>query len=140
MSERPKASQRGKVDELLFVALGGLGEIGMNTYLYGYGPPNARSWLMVDLGVTFPHESEPGADVVLPDLRYIVADRKNLVGLVLTHAHEDHIGAFLDLWPSLECPIYATPFTARMLKIKAGESSRAPGLPIREIALGGRFS
>lgn len=142
MSERDRSSQRankGKADELVFMALGGLGEIGMNTYLYGYGPPNARSWLMVDLGVTFPHESEPGADVVLPDLRYIVADRKNLVGLVLTHAHEDHIGAVLDLWPSLECPIFATPFTAGMVKTKIGEAGRSAALPIRTVPLGGRF-
>jgi len=123
----------------VFMALGGLGEIGMNTYLYGFGPANARSWLMVDLGVTFPHDSEPGADVVLPDLRYIVADRKNLAGLVLTHAHEDHIGAVLDLWPSLECPIFATPFTAGMLKTKIGEAGRSAALPIRTIPLGGRF-
>jgi ribonuclease J len=142
MSEHDRSSQRshkGKSDELVFMALGGLGEIGMNAYLYGYGPPNARSWLMVDLGVTFPHESEPGADVVLPDLRYIVADRKNLVGLVLTHAHEDHIGAVLDLWPSLECPIFATPFTAGMVKTKVGEAGRAAALPIRTVPLGGRF-
>ncbi|AGK57462.1 RNA-metabolising metallo-beta-lactamase [Hyphomicrobium denitrificans 1NES1] len=142
MSERDRSSQRahkGKADELVFMALGGLGEIGMNAYLYGYGPPNARSWLMVDLGVTFPHESEPGADVVLPDLRYIVADRKNLAGLILTHAHEDHIGAVLDLWPSLECPIFATPFTAGMVKTKVGEAGRTAALPIRTIPLGGRF-
>jgi ribonuclease J len=142
MSERAKSPPKGhrsKADELVFVALGGLGEIGMNAYLYGFGPPNARSWLMVDLGVTFPSESEPGADVVLPDLRYIVADRKNLVGLVLTHAHEDHIGAVLDLWPSIECPIFATPFTAGMVKTKIGEAQRSMGLPIRTVPLGGRF-
>jgi ribonuclease J len=142
MSERatlPKGLNKSKVDELVFMALGGLGEIGMNVYLYGYGPANARTWLMVDLGVTFPHESEPGADVVLPDLRFIVADRKNLVGLVLTHAHEDHVGAVLDLWPSLECPIFATPFTAGMVKTKHGEAGVARGLPLREIPLGGRF-
>ncbi|HVZ04206.1 ribonuclease J [Hyphomicrobium sp.] len=141
MSERGKPNQRlgnNKRDELVFMALGGLGEIGMNVYLYGYGPPNARSWLMVDLGVTFPHESEPGADVVLPDLRYIVSDRKNLAGLVLTHGHEDHIGAVLDLWPSLECPIFATPFTAGLLKLKFGEAERK-SLPVRTIPLGGRF-
>jgi ribonuclease J len=122
------------------MALGGLGEIGMNVYLYGFGPPRARSWLMVDLGVTFPHESEPGADVVLPDLRFIVAERKNLVGLVLTHAHEDHVGAIIDLWPSLECPIFATPFTASMLKTKAGEYGGTVQLPIKEVPLSGRFN
>jgi len=139
MSEQDRRSHKGKPDELVFMALGGLGEIGMNTYLYGYGPPNARSWLMVDLGVTFPHESEPGADVVLPDLRYIVANRKSLAGLVLTHAHEDHIGAVLDLWPSLGCPIFATPFTAGMVKTKVGEAGRSAALPIRTVPLGGRF-
>ena len=142
MSERATSPQRaGKFnsDELVFMALGGLGEIGMNVYLYGFGPPKARSWLMVDLGVTFPHESEPGADVVLPDLRFIVAERKNLVGLVLTHAHEDHVGAVIDLWPSLECPIFATPFTAGMLKTKLGEFGGNLALPIKEIPLSGRF-
>jgi ribonuclease J len=127
-------------DELVFMALGGLGEIGMNVYLYGFGPPRARKWLMVDLGVTFPHEGEPGADVILPDLRFIVPERKNLAGLVLTHAHEDHIGAVIDLWPSLECPIFATPFTAGMLKTKLGEFGGSLTLPIREIPLSGRFN
>ncbi|HET6389491.1 ribonuclease J [Hyphomicrobium sp.] len=141
MSDRISPSQRtnSRPDELVFAALGGLGEIGMNVYLYGFGPPKARKWLLVDLGVTFPHESEPGADVVLPDLRFIVAERQNLVGLVLTHAHEDHVGAIIDLWPSLECPIYATPFTAGMLKIKAGEFGGTITLPIKEVPLGGRF-
>jgi len=142
MSERAGQSQglgKSKTDELVFMALGGLGEIGMNVYLYGYGPANARSWLMVDLGVTFPHDSEPGADVVLPDLRFIVAERKNLVGLVLTHAHEDHVGAVIDLWPSLECPIFATPFTAGMVNTKLGEYGRTLSLPIKEVPLSGRF-
>lgn len=142
MSERPTSSPssgKHKSDELVFMALGGLGEIGMNVYLYGFGPPRARSWLMVDLGVTFPHEGEPGADVILPDLRFIVPERKNIAGLVLTHAHEDHIGAVIDLWPSLECPIFATPFTAGMLKTKAGEFGGSISLPIKEVPLGGRF-
>lgn len=142
MSERPTSppsSGKFNSDELVFMALGGLGEIGMNVYLYGFGPPRARSWLMVDLGVTFPHDGEPGADVILPDLRFIIAERKNLAGLVLTHAHEDHIGAVIDLWPSLECPIFATPFTAGMLKTKAGEFGNSVSLPIKEVPLGGRF-
>lgn len=126
-------------DELVFMAFGGLSEIGMNVYLYGFGPPRSRSWLMVDLGVTFPHEGEPGADVILPDLRFIVADRKNLAGLVLTHAHEDHIGAVIDLWPSLQCPIFATPFTSEILKTKLGEFGSSLTLLIKEIPLGGRF-
>lgn len=143
MTERTATSRHSgnlQSDELVFMALGGLGEIGMNVYLYGFGPPRARTWLMVDLGVTFPHESEPGADVVLPDLRFITAERKNLVGLVLTHGHEDHIGAVIDLWPSLECPIFATPFTAGLLKTKLGEFGGSRTLPIKQIPLGGRFN
>ncbi|MBX9926847.1 MAG: ribonuclease J, partial [Hyphomicrobiaceae bacterium] len=127
-------------DELVFAALGGLGEIGMNVYLYGYGPPNARQWLMVDLGITFPDDTEPGADIVLPDLKFIESNRKSLVGIVLTHAHEDHVGAVLDLWPRLRAPIFASPFTAGMVKAKAKENTGAERVPIREIPLGGRFS
>jgi ribonuclease J len=93
-------------DELVFTALGGLGEIGMNVYLYGLGPPEARRWLMVDLGLTFPGDSEPGVDVVLPDLRFMIANRQALDGIVITHAHEDHIGAVIDSWPDLRAPIY----------------------------------
>jgi ribonuclease J len=125
-------------DELVFMALGGLGEIGMNVYLYGFGPPRERRWLMVDLGITFPHEAEPGVDVILPDLRFIIAEKKALAGIVLTHAHEDHIGAILDLWPDLECPIFATPFTAGMLKTKIAEYGGGTAWPITEIPLGGR--
>ena len=84
---------RGAASELVFMALGGLGEIGMNVYLYGLGPADARRWLMVDLGVTFPGEMEPGVDVVLPDVRFISENRKALDGILITHAHEDHIGA-----------------------------------------------
>ncbi len=126
-------------DELVFVALGGLGEIGMNVYLYGWGPPDARTWLMVDLGVTFPNDAEPGVDVVLPDLSFITDAGRNLAGLVLTHAHEDHIGAVIDLWPRLKCPIYATPFTAGMLRSKLTEFGGKQKLPITVVPLGGRF-
>ena len=95
----------GARDELVFVGLGGLGEIGMNLYLYGFGPPDARKWLMVDLGITFPEgEFDPGIDVILPDVRFIEENRGDLVGLVLTHAHEDHIGAVIELWPRLKVP------------------------------------
>lgn len=126
-------------DELVFVALGGLGEIGMNVYLYGFGPAKKRRWLMVDLGITFPSENEPGVDVVLPDLRYIIEEADALEGIVLTHAHEDHIGAVIDLWPSLKAPIYATPFTAGMLRAKQAEFGGRVKLPITEVAMGGRF-
>ena len=85
------------------MALGGIGEIGMNCYLYGLGPADARQWLMIDLGITFPEgENDPGIDVILPDLRFIEEERGALAGLVLTHAHEDHIGAVIELWPRLQ--------------------------------------
>jgi ribonuclease J len=127
-------------DELVFMALGGLGEIGLNVYLYGIGSARHRQWLMVDLGVTFPHESEPGVDVVLPDLRFIEEEAAALAGVVLTHAHEDHIGAVIDAWPRLKAPIYATPFTAGMLRSKLVEHSGNLKLPITEVPLGGRVN
>lgn len=126
--------------ELVFVALGGIGEIGMNVYLYGLGPERARRWLMVDLGVTFPHEAEPGVDVVLPDLRFIEDDRAALDGILITHAHEDHIGAVLDLWPRLRVPVYATPFTAAMLRSRFAELGNREKPIVREVALGSRFA
>jgi len=137
--KEPKRGPQAGDGELVFLALGGLGEIGMNVYLYGYGPPSARKWLMVDLGITFPHEAEPGADVVLPDLRFIAAERASLAGLVLTHAHEDHIGAVIDLWPQLGCKIFATPFTAGMLRSKLAEFGRDKNLPINVVPLGSRL-
>lgn len=134
------AARRKDRDELVFLALGGLGEIGMNVYLYGFGPPTGRQWLMVDLGVTFPGEAEPGVDVVLPDLRFIAEERQSLLGIVLTHAHEDHVGAVIDLWPALGCPIFATPFTAGMVTSKLAELGGKFKLPVQQVALGGRAS
>ena len=122
-------------DELLFLALGGSGEIGMNVNLYGC----RGQWLMVDLGMTFSGDEYPGVDLVFANLEFIEDRREDLLGIVLTHAHEDHIGAVLDLWPSLECPIFATPFTAGMVKTKVGEAGRTAALPIRTVPLGGRF-
>jgi ribonuclease J len=124
--------------ELVFMALGGLGEIGMNVYLYGLGPADARRWLMVDLGVTFPGEMEPGVDVVLPDVRLISENRKALDGILITHAHEDHIGAVIDLWPRLLAPVYCTPFTAGMLESKLAEGGGRIKMPIHKLPLGAR--
>ncbi|MEQ1611259.1 MAG: ribonuclease J, partial [Hyphomicrobiaceae bacterium] len=129
----------GAKGELVFAALGGLGEIGMNTYLYGLGEAKKRQWLMIDLGLTFPGEGEPGVDVVLPDLKFITNEKKRLAGLVLTHAHEDHIGAIIDLWPRIGCPIYATPFTAGMLRSKTTEYGNRVKLPITVVPIGTRF-
>jgi ribonuclease J len=138
---RPQQNQAGSRDELVFLALGGLGEIGMNCYLYGLGREERRRWLMVDLGITFPEgEFDPGVDVILPDLRFIEERARDLAGLVLTHAHEDHFGAVIELWPRLQVPIYATPFTAALLKSKLGEFGGKLKLPIHEVEMGRRFT
>ncbi len=121
------------------MGLGGLGEIGLNVYLYGIGPEDARRWLMVDLGLTFANENEPGVEVVLPDLRFIEEERGALAGIILTHAHEDHFGAVIDMWPRLRAPIYATPFTAGMLRSKIAENGGREKLPITVVDLGSRF-
>jgi len=140
MTDQRRPGGRAK-DELVFMALGGIGEIGMNCYLYGLGPADERQWLMVDLGITFPEgENDPGVDVILPDLRFIEAERASLAGLVLTHAHEDHFGAVIELWPRLNAPIYATPFTAALLKAKLAEYGGGAKLPIHEVALNSRFN
>ncbi len=122
-------------DELLFLPLGGAGEIGMNLTLYGH----AGRWLMVDLGVTFGDEATPGIEVIMPDPRFIEERRADLVGLVLTHAHEDHLGAVPYLWERLECPIWATPFTAAVLRRKLHETGIAARVPIIEVPMSGRF-
>jgi ribonuclease J len=122
--------------ELLFLPLGGCGEIGMNLNLYGH----AGKWLMVDLGITFGKDDTPGIDVILPDPTFIVERREQLAGLVLTHAHEDHIGAVPYLWPKLRCPIYATPFTAAVLRRKLAEAGLLGEARITEIPMSGRFT
>jgi ribonuclease J len=125
--------------EFVFVPLGGVGEIGMNLYVYGYGPPDDREWLIVDLGITFGGETEPGVDVILPDITFLETERPNLKGLLLTHAHEDHFGAVVDLWPRLgNLPVYATPFTASMLKSKLAEAGLLQDFPLHVVPLGHR--
>jgi len=127
--------------ELVFAPLGGVGEIGMNLSIYGLGPERRRQWLAVDLGVSFASEEHlPGVDLILPDIRYLVEERKNLAGLVLTHAHEDHFGAIIDLWPKLKVPIYATPFTAALLAAKCASEPGALDIPITVVPRGGRFT
>ena len=139
MTDKRPGSGGGR-DELVFVGLGGLGEIGMNLYLYGYGPPDARKWLMVDCGITFPEgEFDPGIDVILPDVRFIEENRGDLVGIIITHAHEDHIGAVIELWPRLKAPVYATPFTAGMLRSKLAEWGGDLQIPINVVQLDSRF-
>ncbi|MGF9692608.1 ribonuclease J [Rhizobium sp. 0TCS1.26] len=129
-----------KQDELVFLPLGGVGEIGMNLALYGYGPAAERQWIMVDCGVTFPGPDLPGADLVLPDIRFLAKQRDRLKGIIITHAHEDHYGALNDLWPGLNVPVYASPFTAGMLEAKrAYEGSRAQ-IPITIFKAGDRIN
>ncbi|WP_084536583.1 ribonuclease J [Azospirillum halopraeferens] len=120
-------------DGLYFVPLGGSGEIGMNLNLYGH----RGKWLMVDLGISFADDTMPGLDVIMPDPTFIAEQRENLVGIVLTHAHEDHLGAVQYLWPMLDCPVYATPFTASVLRAKLYERQLAHRVPIVEVPLGG---
>jgi ribonuclease J len=122
--------------ELVFVPLGGLGEIGMNCALYGYGPANARQWLMVDLGVAFAGEDLPGVDLIMPDLSFIEKAKKNLVGIVITHAHEDHIGALAELWPDLGAPVYMTRFAAGLAEARRLGEPGAPKIPLRIVAQG----
>jgi len=128
--------QRPGKDELLFLPLGGTGEIGMNLNLYGH----AGKWLMVDLGVTFADASLPGVEVLMPDPAFIEERRKDLAGLVLTHAHEDHIGAVGYLWPRLRCPVYATAFTAAMVYPKLVEAGIEDEVELIEVPMSGRFS
>src|SRR5210317_807604 len=108
-------------NELIFCPLGGSGEIGMNMNLYGYGEKNNHQWIIIDIGVGFVDDSVPGVDLMVPDPDFILQRKDDLLGILLTHAHEDHIGAIALLWPSLECPIYATPFTATLIKEKFRE-------------------
>ncbi len=122
-----------RADELVFLPLGGVGEIGMNLSLYGY----AGQWLMVDLGISFADETMPGLEIIMADPTFIVDRRDQLAGLLVTHAHEDHIGAIPHLWPRLRCPIYATPFTASVLRAKLGDAGLLNEVDLREVPLSG---
>src|SRR5918912_1166935 len=111
----------------------------MNLSLYGFGPPERRQWLAVDMGITFPSDL-PGIEVGMPDIRFLEEERGNLLGIVLTHGHEDHIGALFDLWPRLHgVPVHATPFTAALLEAKAAGEPGAPDLDLRTVPVGDRM-
>ena len=108
-------------EELLFCPLGGSGEIGMNMNLFSYGTPDNSKWIIVDIGVTFADDTIPGIDLIYPDPGFIIDKKDDLLGIILTHAHEDHIGAIAHIWPKLKCKMYATPFTAVLIKEKFKE-------------------
>jgi ribonuclease J len=128
-------------NELVFAPLGGIGEIGMNLSIYGFGDDRRRQWIIVDCGVSFASEEHlPGVDLILPDIRYLIEERKNILGLVLTHGHEDHMGALIDLWPRLKVPIYATPFTAALFEARRASEPGAPEIPIQVIPVGGHLA
>ena len=127
-------------DELSFTPLGGVGEIGMNLSVYGLGNRQRRSLLAVDLGVSFGDEEHlPGIDLIMPDVSWLEQRRKDLVAIVLTHAHEDHFGAIIDLWPRLKAPIYATPFSAALFEAKCAAERDPPKIPVTVVQSGARI-
>ncbi len=124
--------------DLFFVPLGGLGEIGMNAALYGLGRGKNGQWLMVDVGVSFGGPETPGVDLILPDISFIERERKNLAGIIITHAHEDHFGALATLWPRLGVPVYMTEFAASLLEVRRLNEPGAPKIPVKIVKQGDR--
>ena len=124
-------------DEFVFLPLGGSGEIGMNLNAYGYGPADDRAWIIMDIGVTFGDAATPGIDVIMPDPSYL--EDQNILGIVLTHAHEDHIGAIGHLWRRLKAPVYCTPFTAYLVKDKLREAGLIDEVDLNIVPLKGSF-
>ena len=127
-----------KKEEFIFCPLGGSGEIGMNMNLFAYGSPENRKWLIVDIGVTFADDTVPGIDLIYPDPSFIVDKKEDLLGIVLTHAHEDHIGAIAHIWPKLKCNIYATPFTSVLIQEKFKEKKIDVGNKLKVVQLNGK--
>jgi len=129
-----------KKEEFIFCPLGGSGEIGMNMNLFAYGNSENRKWIIVDIGVTFADDTIPGVDLIYPDPGFIVDKKNDLLGLVLTHAHEDHIGAIAHIWPKLLCDIYATPFTSVLIKEKFKEKKIDLGNKLKIVKLNGKVT
>ena len=127
-------------EELLFCPLGGSGEIGMNMNLFAYGKPDNQKWIIVDIGVTFADDSLPGIDLIYPDPGFIIDKKDDLLGIVLTHAHEDHIGAIAHIWPQIKCKIFSTPFTAVLIKEKFKEKRIDIGNNLKIVDLNGKVN
>ncbi len=125
-------------DEFVFLPLGGSNEIGMNFNLYGFGPADDRKWIVVDVGVTFGDHTTPGVEIIVPDPTFLEDRLDDILGIVLTHAHEDHVGAIGWLWPRLKAPIYATPFTAFLVREKLRDAELLDDVRIVEVPLGGQ--
>lgn len=115
-------SRKKAADRLIYLPLGGAGEIGMNAYVYGYGQPGREKLIVVDLGITFPDmDTTPGVDIILPDITWLKQRRADIVGIFITHAHEDHVGGIGHYWEDLGAPVYARPFTANIARRKLSE-------------------
>ena len=128
---------KSQQDELVFLPLGGSNEIGMNFNCYGFGPADDRKWIIVDVGVTFGDQTTPGVEIIMPDPSFIEAYADDILGIVLTHAHEDHIGALGWLWPRLRARCYATPFTAYLIREKLRDVDLLDEVDLVEVPLGG---
>jgi ribonuclease J len=127
-------------DELVFVPLGGVGEIGMNMAAYGFGPRHSRKWIVVDCGVTFAGPHQPGIELIMADPSFLEDNADDVLGLILTHSHEDHYGAVLDLWPAFDRPVYATAFTAAMLSAKRAADNIVDDVAVRPMVVGRPFT
>ena len=127
-------------DEMVFVPLGGVGEIGMNMAAYGFGPANARKWIVVDCGVTFAGPSQPGIELIMADPSFLEDNADDVLALILTHSHEDHYGAVLDLWPAFDRPVYCTAFTAAMLSAKRASDNIVDNVSVRQMQVGKPFT
>jgi ribonuclease J len=132
-------TKQKREDEFVFLPLGGSGEIGMNLNLFGFGPEHDRKWIIVDIGVTFGGPDTPGVDIIMPDITFIEQNRKNILGIVLTHAHEDHMGALARLWDRIKCPVWATPFTMYLVRDRLAEAGLLHDVDLRTVELGGNI-
>ncbi|WP_370930805.1 ribonuclease J [Bartonella sp. DGB1] len=116
--------------ELVFLPLGGVGEIGMNLALYGYGNKKNKEWIIIDFGVGFADFNTPGADLIFPNIDFLLQEKANIKAIILTHAHEDHYGAVAYLWSMLEIPVYASPFTIGLLEVKCKRDGNDVKIPV----------